>query len=262
MIYEPETETNKASRDHHDECNVILEFEEVQRTHMDRPHSVTHCVGSACFEMITIPTPPGGKAFQLMKTQVTQELYQTVMETNPSKFKGAQLPVENVTWMDGIALCNALSECLGFRPAYEDINYGYDLNIYANGFRLPFEMEWEWAAKGGQQFKYAGSDNLDEVGWYLGDPFEGGGNIKNGQTQNVGQLKANGYGLHDMSGNVWEWCADDYHYPGQHQPRAYRRILRGGNWFGYAEDCRILFRRVMAPDSRDGFPGLRLSRSI
>ena len=173
---------------------------------------------------------------------------------SPSEFKGDNLPVETVSWEDGVAFCNALSKKIGLNPAYRGTDNDCQLIEGANGFRLPFEAEWEWAAKGGQRFKYAGSDNLDEVGWYRGNSGR--------KTHSVGQLKANGYGLYDMSGNVWEWCADDYSNPGQHRPGASRRAYRGGSWDLLAGNCEVSFRYYGSPDLRNFYLGLRLSRSL
>ena len=198
----------------------------------------------------------------MMETQVTQELYQEVMGTNPSDFEGAQKPVENVSWEDGVKFANALSRKLGLTPAYEGSDNNARFNEGANGFRLPFETEWEFAARGGQSFKYAGSDNLSEVGWYGGGPYGGGGTVKDDQTQNVAQLKPNGYGLYDMSGNVWEWCVDDFSNPGQYRPGADLRVYRGGGWSSYADECPVALRNGGSPGNRNDGVGLRLSRSL
>lgn len=155
----------------------------------------------------------------ILKTEVTQELYESVMGENPSSFKGEKnLPVEQVSWYDAVYFCNKLSAKCGLTPVYAvdsetDVGkWGYDphkgYSIYseikcnesANGYRLPTMEEWQYAAKGGQDYKYSGSDNLDEVGWCRENSED--------KTHPVAQKAPNGYRLYDMSGNVFEWCWD------------------------------------------------------
>ncbi|MDD6962105.1 MAG: SUMF1/EgtB/PvdO family nonheme iron enzyme [Treponema succinifaciens] len=196
--------------------------------------------------MIAVP----GQNFSILATEVTQELYETVMGENPSEFKGEKnLPVENVSWVDAVAFCNELSVKEGLKPCYsykENTNaaqWGLDNNemsdwsenkwkkfnknfacdTTADGYRLPTVAEWLWAAMGGQVFKCSGSDNLDEVGWYYKNSEE--------KTHPVVQKKPNGYGLYDMSGNVWEWCGDLDEYFWDFDPDYSNvRYNCGGGW--------------------------------
>ena len=223
----------------------------------DRPQTAgSEVEGGAIdpLELVVVPAPPGGSAFLMMKYEVTQALYEEVMGNNPSYFNGPQRPVENVSWEDGIAFCNALSVREGLQPAYHGTNNNCTLIEGANGYRLPFEAEWEWAARGGEDYAWAGSSNPDEVAWYYLN--------SGGETRNVGEKQSNGYGLYDMSGNVSEWCADDYLYPGEHRPGASGRVFRGGGWDNYADYCRVSYRYDFSPDYRFNHLGLRLSRSL
>ena len=189
-------------------------------------------------------------SYLIGKHEVPQALWEEVMGCNPSKNKqGGDYPVENVScWFD----CQEFIEKLNARTGMK--------------FRLPTEAEWEYAARGGNRskgYKYAGSDDLDEVGWY-GDNSEE-------YTHPVGLKKPNELELYDMSGNVWEWCQDwygDYMEESQTNPTGPQsgkggfRVLRGGSYWHDARYCRVSSRYFDDPGSGNGNFGLRLVLSL
>jgi formylglycine-generating enzyme required for sulfatase activity len=173
-------------------------------------------------------------------------------------------PIVGVSWYDAVAYCNWRSTAEGKRPCYTISGTNVSCDITANGYRLPTEAEWEYAAKGGAAATslvvnavYAGNANLDQVAWYSGN--------SGGQTHPVGQKAANSLGLYDMSGNVWEWCWDWYgNYPNgsQSDPRGPDsgdfRVLRGGGWGGVAAYLRSAARVGDDPSIRAINCGFRL----
>jgi eukaryotic-like serine/threonine-protein kinase len=183
------------------------------------------------------------KAFEMGKYQVTQAQWEAIMEGNPSYFKGVSRPVEQVSWNDAQEFIKKLNE--------KKDGYVY---------RLPTEAEWEYGCRAGTTGDYAG--NLDEMGWY---------NKNSGRkTHPVGEKKANAWGLYDMHGNVWEWCADLYN------GRYYREspdadpkgpdsgsdcVGRGGGWYNFAVYCRSANRYFYTPDARFYLLGFRLVRT-
>ena len=197
----------------------------------------------------------------VMKYPVTQALYTDVTGQNPSSFKGPQHPVENVSWYEAIAFANALSQANGFQPVYTIQGSDVDWNSHADGWRLPTEAEWEYFARGGEYHLFAGDDRIDAVAWYT----------ENSETTSpVGQKKANGFGLYDVSGNVLEWCWDrwkrEYRKAAAVNPtgpdRGSTRIVRGGGWNNSASLMRLSARNSLKPDIRFNGLGFRLVRSF
>jgi formylglycine-generating enzyme required for sulfatase activity len=204
-------------------------------------------------------------SFYMGKYQVTQEEYETVMGTNPSNKKGYNLPVEQVTWYEAVEYCNRLSQREGLTPAYTINGTNVSWNRSATGYRLPTEAEWEYAARGGNgspgNFIYSGSNSIDEVAWYTSNSAGG--------TQPVGTKKANGLGLYDLSGNVWEWCWDWYGaYPTSLQADPVGassgsfRVGRGGSWYNTAQNVRSAYRNYGTPSNRNNILGFRLVRPV
>ena len=211
--------------------------------------------GVSFYEREIAPVNGVGKGFLMMETEVTQALYVAVMGVNPSNFVSPynpQLPVEQVSWEDGLRFANALSLAMGFEPAYAGNDSNAVLIEESNGFRYPLEAEWEWAARCGEDYEYAGSDNLDDVAWHREN--------SNGGTQPVGQKLANACGLMDMTGNVSEWAADDFDDPGQYVPGAAGHVRRGGGWDGNAASCGLSIRIRSSSTYSYSNIGLRLSR--
>ncbi len=207
-------------------------------------------------------------SFYICKYEVTQYQYQEVMGSNPSYFSGENHPVENISWYDAVNFCNTLSTREGLTPCYNINGTNTSCNFDANGYRLPTEAEWSYAARGGkfsEGHKYAGSDNVNDVIWLSGNS----GN----QTHPVAQKNPNELGLYDMNGNVWEWCWDwwgGYSAEPQINPTGPEtgglRNLRGGSYNEGGESIRIAIRYTQSPNntSHTGYPdfGFRLVRSI
>ena len=204
-----------------------------------------------------------GTSFYIGRYEVTQAEYETIMGSNPSQFIGADRPVENVSWYDAIAYCNARSRLEGRTPCYS-LDAGRVLcDFSADGYRLPTEAEWEYAARGGpgdQQFKYAGGNRLRRVGWFVDNADIG--------THPVGTRRPNRLGLSDMSGNVSEWCWDWYEIqlePGDVNPTGpplgFLRVERGGGWYAEERFCRVANRNASPPRTTSAGLGFRIVRT-
>ena len=166
------------------------------------------------------------KGFWMGKTEVTQAQWQAVMGNNPSLIKGANLPVGCESWNDAQEFLQKIDPVLAATDGWKTM--------------LPTEAQWEYAARAGESWIYSGSNNLDEVAWY----YENDGSAMNP----VGMKKANAWGIHDMSGNVYEWCEDwyDEKLSGGVDPAgaslASIRVFRGGCWHINAKNCRVADR--------------------
>jgi formylglycine-generating enzyme len=201
--------------------------------------------------------------FYIGKYPVTQREYQVVMNgENPSEDKGDDLPVDNVSWYDAVKFCNVLSQKDGLDEVYTINGDQLQCDWGKIGYRLPTEAEWEYAARGGWKsrgYECAGSDDIEEVAWYNDNSGD--------HTHPVGQKKANELGLHDMSGNVAEWCwdwFDDGYY--RSSPKTdptgpasgSRCVVRGGGWLTMMCHVRSAKRFHLTPDNRGPGLGFRL----
>lgn len=215
--------------------------------------------------------------FYISESEVTQELYHAVMRENPSMHLGDSLPVENVSWYEAILFCNRLSEMLGYIPCYvileneidknnrnreDTLRYAVYINPRSNGFRLPTEAEWEYAAKGGDKARanqYSGTD--DYTMWWN---FR----TSKGEPHPVATSRPNKLGIYDMCGSLSEWCYDMY---GKYDANitdnptgavvGKYRVVRGGNWLSLPYRCRVNRRSFSSANAYGELIGLRIVKN-
>ncbi len=233
-------------------------------------------------------------SFRIGKYEVTQKEWTDVMGTNPSKFLGDNLPVETVSWYDCVEYCNKRSLKAGLEPYYtidkttqdpsnqtaiDDVKWTVTINAGANGYRLPTEAEWEYAAGGGQlskSYTYSGSDDLDKVAWYwqnAGDKNLSGAwswpaiEQNHTKTKSIAGKEPNELGLYDMSGNAREWCWDWYGNldASGNGPKGSSsesgRVWKGGGWIGGDFCCASSFRASFEANGKGPDQGLRVCRN-
>lgn len=247
---------------------VLIAATQAQSTEMTLVKGGAYKMGNTFEEIFEDELPVHGvtlQDFYIGTYEVTQAEWKAVMGANPSQFKGDDnRPVETISWLDAVSFCNKLSAKENLTPCYSISRSNVTLNKDANGYRLPTEAEWEFAARGGtlsKNFIYAGSNNLPDVGWFKDNSA--------GTTHPVGTKQPNELGIYDMSGNVWEWIWD--WYSNAYSPDAATNPLgnatgcekgrRGGSWHIVAKSCRNSNRLGTPSNLSFNYVGLRLARN-
>ena len=255
MSFSPETKEET-----HPSC---IKEENVIKTNKPKKEKGVYCVENVKFKMIPVEGGSftmGNKehahkvslsSYKIGETPVTQELWQAVMGDNPSKYKGENRPIEQVSWEDCQKFIKKLNQITG------------------KMFRLPTEAEWEFAARGGNRSLktiYSGGMNLDDVAWYNMNCSENEDSGLNFGTHDVKAKAPNELRIYDMSGNVWEWCSDWFaEYPHQHESNpvgpntGQGKVCRGGSWNSDSMCCEVKYRNYGGVLKRDSSYGLRLA---
>ncbi len=213
-------------------------------------------------------------AFAMDKFEVTQEMLAKAQVPNPSHWSdNPKRPVERARWRDAKQYCNERSLLEGLKPCYDEKTEDWNCDYAANGYRLPTEAEWEYAARAGTtgDYEFGGADKLRMFSWCAENGDQ--------KTHLVGQKKPNRWGLHDLYGNVSEWCEDVYE-PGYYKNspaqdptgpaspgKDVQRVMRGGSWKSTPEMCRVSFRTGQKTGNTDAcfftdYCGFRCVRRI
>lgn len=190
------------------------------------------------------------RSFAMARYPVTHAQYSMVVGRALSENDTPQSPVESVSWLDAVQYCNTLSAASGFRECYQidASEFTASLIVDSNGYRLPTEAEWEYACRAGTNTPRYGV--LEDIAWFREN--------SSGCTHEVGLKEPNAWGLYDMLGNVWEWCADQY------DPEVYGlyRVFRGGGWSDEERSCLAMNRRRSHPTFAIDDLGFRVVRSL
>ena len=199
----------------------------------------------ADFDMILIPN----KGIMILRTEVTQAIWGSISDRYQECIdeNNLNLPMNSISWYDAVVFCNDLSRRFGLAEVYTISGKNVAQNVSANGFRLPTEEEWEYAAKGGKNYIYSGSNNIDEIAWYSSN--------SSGKPHQVALKKANGYGIYDMTGNVQEWCWNVNSNNGNN------RSIRGGGWNNIADNCKVSGRDWLDYRNKSHDVGFRIVRT-